>query len=297
MIGGTFDVLSICLAPTFQRTLFFDRISSGGVNRAREAFLDASGKGVNACRALAMAGGSAIHLTHSGGPLAPYFARLCEESEIDLDAIATEAGIRTCVTAIDADTGKATELVEECPAVEAGVWERVFDRAAELLPRARIVLFSGKPAAGYPPHCAAEIAGLCAEAGKPFVIDCRGGELVAALARKPILCKPNAEEFVSTFGCPQTEDGIASEAARLSADTGAAFLITRGGDAAIFAQKGSAALLRVRRVAALNPVGSGDACAAGVCLKLARGEGLAEAAVFGLELGSRSAGTARPGWL
>jgi 1-phosphofructokinase family hexose kinase len=291
------DVLSICLAPTFQRTLFFGRLAPGQVNRAREAFLDASGKGVNACRTLAMAGGSAIHLTHSGGPLAPLFASLCAASGIDLVAVQSDAGVRTCVTAIDDETGEATELVEECPAVGPGVWERVLFRAAELVPRAGIVLFSGKPAAGYPPDCAAEIAALCAESGKPFLIDCRGAELVAALARRPLLCKPNAEEVASTFGCSTDEAGIMETAAALSAETGSAFLVTRGGDGAVLADKGTAVILEVKRVAPLNPVGSGDACAAGICLKLARGAGLAEAAAFGIEMGTRSAATARPGWI
>jgi 1-phosphofructokinase family hexose kinase len=297
MRGGTFDLLSVCLAPTLQRTLFFKRLSPGGVNRAREAFLDASGKGVNASRALAMAGGSAIHLTHSGGPSAAHFARLCEESGVELAAIESAAGIRTCVTVIDEENNEATELVEECPAVEEGVWPRLLERTAGLVRRARIVLFSGKPAAGYPADCAAEIAGICAEAGIPFVMDGRGPELLAALKRRPVLCKPNADEFSSTFGCPADREGIASEAARVSEETGSAFLVTRGGDEAVFAFRGESVFLPVRKIRARNPVGSGDACAAGFCLKLARGASLAESAAYGLELGSRSAGTARPGWL
>lgn len=293
---GPFDLLSVCLAPGFQHTLVFERLVPGAVNRAAESRLDASGKGVNACRALVMAGGSAVHATHSGGPLAPLFAELCALGGIELSAVPASAGLRTCVTAIDRSSLAATELVEECPAVGPETWPLLLERIESLLPRARVVLYSGKRASGYPESAAAEIARLCRRSGLPFVMDGRGGELMAALAERPLVCKPNAEEFAATFGCSADEAPLADEAARLSAETGAAFLVTRGHERAVLASGGRASFLPVRAVASpLNPIGSGDACAGGICLELARGASVEEAAAFGLELATRSVMALAPG--
>ena len=55
--------------------------------------------------------------------------------------------------------------------------------------------------------------------------------------------------------------------------------------------------MKVRKVEAVNPIGSGDACAAGAALALASGASLKEACRAGLELGSRNATTLRPGRL
>jgi len=293
---GPFDVLSVCLAPGFQRTLVFDRLVPGAVNRAAESRLDASGKGVNACRAIAMAGGRAVHATHSGGPLAPLFAELCARDGVELSAIVASAGLRTCVTAIDRSSFAATELVEECPAAGPETWPLLLELIESLVPRARAVLYSGKRASGYPESAAADIARLCRRSGLPFVMDGRGGELMAALSERPLLCKPNAEEFAATFGCPEDEATLAAAAARLSAETGSAFLVTRSHARAVLASDGRASFLPVRSVPSpLNPIGSGDACAGGLCLAVARGASLDEAAAFGLELATRSVMTLVPG--
>jgi fructose-1-phosphate kinase PfkB-like protein len=284
------------LAPGFQRSLFFGRLLPGGVNRAERSLLDASGKGLNAARVAVQAGGRAIFLSHGGGESLGLYKRLCRSDGVRAVLVPSPAGLRTCTTAIDLSTGQATELIEECPAVDEGTWPRLLDRFTDLLPSVDIVLYSGKPAPGYPENCAGELAHLCAARGTAFVIDARGPQLMSALPWSPLLCQLNEDEFTSTFGVTGNDQSrIMEKAAALSAEWGSAFLVTRGPERAILASEGQSISLPVRPVKALNPIGSGDACAAGTCLGLADGLGLEEAARVGLELGSRNAATARPG--
>lgn len=294
-----FDLLTVCLAPAIQHTLVFDSCAAGGVNRAREAFLDASGKGVNAARIAIQAGASARHLTHSGGSLAVLFESLCAADSVPLEAVRCACEIRICTTVVNRGSGAATELVSECPPVPPTTWRFLKERYCALLEGCRAVLLSGKPAPGYPEGALPELARLASLAGKPLVLDLRGKDLVESLPFAPDLCKPNAQELRESFpilGFPG-DAGLADAAAELSVKTGSAFLITDGPRPALLASKGRTESLDVRRVEALNPIGSGDACAAGAALALARGAKVKEACRAGLELGSRNATTLRPGRL
>jgi 1-phosphofructokinase/tagatose 6-phosphate kinase len=294
-----FDLLCVCLAPTLQKTLVFDAFRVGGVNRAREAYLDASGKGVNAARIAVQSGGSALHLTHLGGGQADLFRRLCEADGVELDAPACPAEIRTCVTIVDLSSGTESELVEECPPVPPIAWRLVKERYARLLARTRAVLLSGKPAAGYPDDAIPYLAKAAKEAGKPLVLDVRGRALADSLEHSPDICKPNAAELAESYALLGIPPGTAAgdAAALLSARFGTAFLVTDGPRPAILAMDGGCQALPVERVRAINPIGSGDACAAGMALSLARGMGAREACLEGLRLGSLNATTVRPGRL
>jgi fructose-1-phosphate kinase PfkB-like protein len=92
-----------------QRTLVFDSLTVGGVNRARKVHVTAAGKAVNAARAITTLGGAATLISFLGGDAGRFVAR-------GLDA---DAPTRTCTTLIPKD-GPVTELVEEAPPVSAG---------------------------------------------------------------------------------------------------------------------------------------------------------------------------------
>jgi fructose-1-phosphate kinase PfkB-like protein len=295
----SFDLLTVCLAPTLQHTLVFESCVAGIVNRARESYLDASGKGVNAARIAAQSGATALHITHVGGSHSALFESLCARDGVLLEAVRCSAEIRFCTTVVNLGSGAATELVEECPPVPPTTWRFLKERFCALLDGSRAVLISGKPASGYPAGALPELARLAKHAGKPLVLDLRGKDLVESLPFKPDLCKPNAQELRDSYSIlgfsPKTS--VAEAAAELSKNTGCAFLVTDGPRPAIFASGGKSETLSVETVKAVNPIGSGDACAAGAALALARGATLREACRSGLALGSSNAGTIRPGRL
>jgi fructose-1-phosphate kinase PfkB-like protein len=269
------------------------------VNRARFAFVDASGKGVNACRAIVRSGGTALHLTHTGGQFSQMFTDLCGRDEIELEAIKTNTEIRTCTTVVDLGTSTSTELVEECPPVEHVTWRLVLAKYRSLLNSSKAVLISGKPAEGYPVSAFGELTAYATEAKLPVVIDARGPMLVKALDFKPTLCKPNAQEFMETFdpGAVAEFEAVKKLAKTISKKYATAFLITRGPDPALFAYKGVVSELPVEKVEVKNAIGSGDACSGGIALSLAQGKDINEAVRFGLELASRNAESFRPGWI
>jgi fructose-1-phosphate kinase PfkB-like protein len=65
-VGGT---------PAMQRTLRFESLESGGVNRAYEVHVTAAGKAVNAAQAVAALGGEVLLATFLGGDPGRFISR------------------------------------------------------------------------------------------------------------------------------------------------------------------------------------------------------------------------------
>ena len=90
---------------------------------------------------------------------------------------------------------------------------------------------------------------------------------------------PNASEAAELTGCDAPE----AAAAKLVADTGAAVLITLGGDGALLLEPGGEPVrLPATRVDVVDTTGAGDTVNGALAAELAAGRPLADAARFAL---------------
>ncbi|ADN02685.1 1-phosphofructokinase family hexose kinase [Spirochaeta thermophila] len=287
--------LVVCPSPTFQRTLRFDAVRRGAVNRARESSLCVAGKGHNVCRTLSQLGQRAVHLTHLGGLQAPLYLHHAHREGIHVHAVSLPVEIRTCTTVIEAD-GAVTELVEESPRVPEQASSRLTEAFFQLLSGAHTLILTGKPAPGYPADLYARMAQAASRTGVRLIVDIRGPELEAVLPHRPLVVTPNLEEFSSTFlrGAAASRDQAAAEALRLARAYHTAFAITCGPEPLILAGPDGVDHVPVPRVPAVNTIGCGDAFTAGLALALHRGKPLQEAASFAARCASESARTLVP---
>jgi 1-phosphofructokinase family hexose kinase len=296
--------LSVCLNPVIQRTLVFDSVVKGEVNRSSRHRVDASGKGVNVARVLAQAGRSAIHLTQAGGPTRDWFLSMCVADGVEVRWAESGSEIRSCSTVIDLADGSVTELVEEALPVAPGTDRLVLDELERILPDRGTVVLSGTKAAGFPDSIMGEIAARASAAGALLVLDIRGKDLLSCLASRPAVVKPNLAELLATWPLPPGSDprdeaAVKSHAALVAAalwnDVGAALVATRGAAPLWYWDGTALSEASPARVAAINPIGSGDAFAAGLAYALAEGGSMSEAVAEGIRLGALNAATLKPG--
>lgn len=276
--------LTVCLAPTLQRTLRFPRFLKGEVNRSEEYRIDASGKGVNVTRVLLQLGQEATHLTHLGGRERERFLSLASQDDIPIRWVDSASEIRSCYTVIDDAESLTTELVEEALPVAAETEEALRELYLSLLGDHHTVIISGAKSRGYSDEIFPWMVGEAKGAGAAVIADYRGADLRASLAAKPDLIKPNFDEFVSTFlsgvrsspfgpdrataGVQERSDGELEEAVRERmrriAGEGIAVVLTRGSAPTLYAlpggQEGERAPIGVDP---LNTIGCGDAFTAG----------------------------------
>ena len=296
--------LAVCLNPTLQKTLVFTALRNGEVNRCLRSRLDASGKGVNVARVLHELGQQCTHLTHAGGRFRKTFLTLAEASGVTVRAVDSRSEIRFCSTVIELETDRATELVETSERVSETTEARLRRTYHELLKSHQFVIISGTKAAGYSEQLMPDLVVAAREHKCRIVLDVQGTDLVNSLRCHPDVAKPNFAEFVATFepeltNCKQTDpDAVAkveARAAELSASTNCAFVITRGPRAAIVAEKRQAWRQSPPPGDIVNPIGSGDAFAAGLAAALAAGKDLRDAVSEGHRCGLLNALQLAPG--
>ena len=273
-VGGT---------PAMQRTLLFDRLDVGEVNRAREVRVTASGKVTNAARAVTVLGGRALLLTFLGGDSGRFVARELEAAGVPHEPVWVDAPTRVCATLVE-ESGRVTELVEEggaVPGEKAADLERL---ALEKLREAGALCLIGSLPPGVPEDLYAVLANASRDAGVPALVDAQKGLLRAALEAHPFLVKPNLEETANTLDLPLSDGGEADarKAASALREAGAEWaLVSTGGAGSVLAGPNGEWRVEPPLVEAVNPIGSGDVMAAGLLRSLTQGATVPDAAVFG----------------
>src|SRR3989442_7869575 len=110
--GGNAVILAAGLTPAWQQVLRFEAFTPGTVNRAAEVHWCASGKVLNAGRALHHLGGPCRALTVVGGTPGDEIRRDFDRLGIAARWVPSAAATRVCTTIVDAARHASTELVE-----------------------------------------------------------------------------------------------------------------------------------------------------------------------------------------
>lgn len=266
-----------------QRTLFFECLKPGEVNRAYEVRVTASGKVVNAARAVTVLGGRALLATFLGGDPGRFVARELDTRGVPREVVWTEddAPTRTCATLIP-DDGPVTELVEEAPPVSERDVAALEEIVTENLGEARALCLIGSFPPGVPDDFYARLAKAAREISVPVLVDAQKAPLRAALEGGPFLVKPNLEEAAATLDLPNGEpDARAAIVALTDAGARWAFVSTGASGSLLGDDSGGLWSVEPPRVEAVNPIGSGDVMAAGTLLSLRRGASVPDATAYG----------------
>jgi len=296
--------LTLCLNPVLQRTLAFPALRTGAVNRTGEHRVDASGKGINVARVLTQLGARATALTTAGGRFAEFFLELTRRDQLTVERVASGAEIRWCTTVLDRQARSTTELVEEAPPVAEGTEAAVRTAYERLLSHHHTVTLSGTKAPGFSAALYADLARAARAANRRLIVDLSGPDLVACLAERPDVAKPNYEEFLATFlperaertpDDPESEATVRDLAPRLARDSGAALVLTRGPRPALVATGTELWEVEPEALEPLNTTGCGDAFTAALAHALALGQDLRAAVAAGHRAGAANARRLRPG--
>ena len=289
----------ICLgtSPTLQRTMVFDRVDAGETNRATAVHEFASGKAVNAARVLHAVGVATLYLGQIGGGRGRQFRDDLDARGVPHDLIEVPQPTRLCVTVVDRGRRQGTELIEEAGDVDAAVAEALLDRLASHLSAGDVgaVVMSGSLAGGVPEDFYARATRAAKKVGAAVVLDARGGPLRAALGEGPTVAKPNRAELAATVGRPVDSRSAFHEAMAMLRERGAEWVVcTRGRDGATVcgpgAEGGTAYWdVTTPAIESVNPVGSGDAFAAGLAAGLARGVAMPDACRYAAACGAANA--------
>lgn len=274
-------ILTAGLTPAWQQICVFDGFRYGEVNRAAEVHWCASGKVFNAGIAVHRLGGPSLTLATVGGPVLPEIEHDLDRQGVPHRWVLTQSATRVCTTILDRTTGTMTELVENGRPVSDAELDAFATAYAEEVRRAEVAVVIGSLPAGVPESFYRR---LLERTSCPAVLDFRGQGLLDVLDLRPYVVKPNREELARTVGHALTTDVELVDAMRALNQRGAQWVvITEGGKALWLSSHERLYRLRPPRPAKLvNPIGCGDALAAGIAWATRAGRPLVDAVCWGV---------------
>ena len=280
-------ILAAGLSPAWQQIVCLPTLQHGEVNRASAVHYCASGKVLNVGIALHHLGGESLTLSPVGGIPATAIQQEFAQLAAPCRWIHTAAPTRVCVTVLETSTGLSTELVENAHPLTAAEIEQYIAAYLEEVPRARAVVLTGSLPAGTPTNFYQR---LLQSTPVPAVLDIRGPELLAALACKPLVVKPNREELGHTFGRPITTDADLHSALSELHRRGAQWaVVSQGGGPVCLSSADQILHFHPPRISLVNAIGSGDCLAAGLAHSLTLGHDLPTSLRFALSCASHNA--------
>jgi 1-phosphofructokinase family hexose kinase len=290
---------------TIDRTLTIEALRPGEVLRFERVAVTPGGKGVNvarACRELAWPAELVGFLPGHTGRAA---AALLADEALEVAGVEVGGELRSTAVVLEHD-GRVTVFNEPGPELAAGDWERFEATIVDRLRRGGVLVCSGSLPPGAPGDAYGRLVKMARASGVRPLVDVAGPQLAAALEAGADVVTPNlaeaegllegrADETVAA-GDPAAVRERSMVAARGLAARGARHAVVTAAEAGAAVAGAGERWVAAPAVAAVrNPIGAGDAFAAGLAIALERGEDFAAAVAAGMATGAASVETAVAG--
>jgi 1-phosphofructokinase len=266
-------IVTVTPNPSVDWTLEIPSLTRGAVHRASGQHQEPSGKGVNVTRALTNNDIPSVAVLPIGGAEGAELSALLAEEGVDFVPVPIAGSVRVNVSLTEPD-GTATKINAAGPELSRTEVDQLVDAVVAASNGASWVVGSGSLPQGVAVDFYAALTERVRGTGARFALDSSGPALVAGLAARPHLVKPNVEELSDAVGQPVLTLGDVVAAGQDLVRRGAAtVVVSLGADGAVLVTDTQMVHAEARVAAPRSTVGAGDALLAG-CLA-GGGEGIA----------------------
>ncbi len=292
-------IVTVTLNPSLDRTLEVARLERGAVLRTSSPTLEAGGKGVNVTRALTANGIPSIAVLPVGGGEGAELRELLENAGVSARFVSVAGRTRSNITVAESG-GTVTKLNEPGPSISQEELAELTTVIASAVSEGDWVVISGS----MPPELSAgqlqALAGSLADRKVNLAMDTSGDALVASLAARPRLIKPNRAELAEVSGRSLGSISEVIAAAKGVQDKGIELvLVSLGADGAVLVGPTGVLVGESRVDSPRSTVGAGDSFLAGFLARFSADETDVESALLeALAWGAAAAslpGTSVPG--
>ncbi|MEV0172894.1 1-phosphofructokinase family hexose kinase [Streptomyces sp. NPDC050803] len=254
-------ILTVTLNTALDITYRVPALRPHASHRVTEVTERPGGKGLNVARVLAALGHEVTVTGFAGGATGRIVQDALTAAPHVVDALLPIAGAtRRTIAVVDERTGDTTQLNEPGPVVTTAEWSAFQEAYEDLLASASAVALCGSLPPGVPVGAYALLVRAARSAGVPVLLDTSGEPLRRAVAARPDVIKPNADELAELTGSHEpfraTQDARRRGAHAVVASLGAEGLLAHTPD-------GHWRATPPKRVHG-NPTGAGDAAVAGL---------------------------------
>lgn len=257
-------VVTVTPNPMLDKTLAIPALRRGEITRATALELRAGGKGINVARQLHRLGAPTLALGFLGGPTGAVVQALVEAENIPHEFITIAGTTREGFVLREVD-GTATSVFEPAPEVTPAETDRLIRQAGRLAEPGGWLVGSGTIPSPALNHLYAELIESANQCRVNTFLDATGEPLRRGLAARPMLVKPNREEFETTFSSRLESEADLIAALKQLQGAGARYaVLTDGGAPFHAASPENVYRVTPPKIRAINPIGSGDAMVAGL---------------------------------
>ncbi|MBO5100462.1 MAG: hypothetical protein J6B63_04050 [Treponema sp.] len=299
-------ILCINFNSTIQRTLLFDDFNTGEVNRSKQYFEHASGKGINTARVLNQISPSCAEvLCTTGITESNYFKKLLKKDNIKPYFIRIPTKIRHCWTILSKE--KTSEIIceESSPLVleKANVkYEKKFlSKFNKLIKKFDGILLAGSCPLFFTSEIYKDICVIAKENKKIILADYFGEKLLYTLKHTaPTIIKINEEEFTKTFlqnklNEIDLDNYIKKQMNLLSCKYKSIFIVTRGEKSVYIANNGIFHEIKTPLLTPVNTTACGDSFNAGFIYEFLNSKDYLKSTNKGIWCATKNAQSFTPG--
>jgi len=248
------------------RIIELDSLLPRQVQRSQSVLTQPGGKGSNVARVFRQLGGEVALLGFAGRLDADCIREPLETAGVQVNLVeGYDGGSRVCTIILEREPGNhPTVINEESGGVAPEAVADFHSRLHRLLERAKIVLVTGSLSRGLPENFYATVIRQAVHRGIRCVFDATGSTLKHGIAARPDIIKTNLQEITTVtgpLGCEVRE--IADSLRRHQNRLAPQIIATLGRDGAILIFGDQAWHAEPPRISYTNPIGAGDAFAAG----------------------------------
>ena len=201
-------ILALGPNPAWQKTLFFNELCPGEVNRAHDMQSFASGKGINFCRAARCWKNKHVELLQfAGGNTGKQLCQYLKEEGIPNQTIQIKQTTRTCYTCLSVNQAM-TELIEPSFPIKESEIQQYHDSLRQNINRFGGAAFCGTLPTGSSIEIYRRAAEIIKDANLPLLIDSWQNISAVLEVGGDIIFKVNAEEIKLVTSKKDTIDAI-----------------------------------------------------------------------------------------
>jgi 6-phosphofructokinase 2 len=280
-------IATITLNPSLDQHITVDGLVMDGPNRWSRLHRYAGGKGIDVSRAIHEMGGRTAAYGFIGGTIGRAVEILLDEEGVPFSFTPIQRETRTNFIITDSKSSQQTRIDAPGPHISKGEFERFRRKMLRIRPRPDLIVAGGSAPPGIPSDVYYTITTEAKSFGVRTILDADSQWLAEGIKAKPYLIKPNVRESEGVLNRElPTEEAIIKAALDL-VDMGVEIVtISRGKDGIIAATKKEILKAVPPPVKVKSAVGAGDCAIAGLALRLANKEPLAEACRLAVAMGT-----------
>ncbi len=269
-------ITTICMNPSFDKTVTVETLRPGHVNRIRTSRTDVGGKGINVAIVARRLGMDAQVVGLAGEDGIDKLRAAIDREHVQHAFWPVPGSVRVNTKVVSLDGSGVTELNEPGPAIEPTYMAGFRVLAASRAQKSDYAVLTGSLPPGCSPGAYREL--IEAMDGVRCILDVGGEALVEGAAAKPFLIKPNHHELAAALRQElNTLEDIRS-AAQTFVDRGVQHVIvSMGREGAMYVGQEGCFYAPEIPVTVKSTVGAGDAMVGGLMYGFVR-EGTALAA-------------------